>query len=742
MAYTILYVWQDMDAPEAEQKFGDHYSVAETLEDAFEETRKYIRSTLGRQKHKFDEGRVVIHNLWDATAYAKLKDRFGPNKKVDDVVRPVIGNHVQADVHRIDADTLIERVNRELTKHGQALPTVGISQNQYSAAVNVLQATKAGKSTILAELCARFGKTIWSGVLIRETGIPLTIVASYVLTSFASFKKDLSSFQQFKDFVLVDTADPDWEKQVNQGLRNRHQVVAFLSMCSGTNRQKKINALFGKKVRRLLIVDEADFGVHKANQSTPLIQSRGKNDIVVLMTGTNGDKAASTWHIDHMVSVTYPELLMEKRANKLTKQPTNNQLAHFAVDAGRHKLVSDVEFYQMNIMAVVEQARAKDPGLFVQDGIFLPSWSKFGADPQRAKGFFATMLQSVFLGMHGHDNLNVDFQTRRKAKEGIKVAMMFLPGSMLTDNLKEAKSIAASALQGFRVVLVSGGEGVTNASAERVVKEEIDNAKKLGQNVLILSAGMAQRSFSIPEITELYLAYDSGDAGATIQKMSRALTPGNATKVGRIISLSFDPNRDDKFDSIILETAQNYKKSHGLNDGKQALGDVLRTVDIFKCQDSGAVKIEVDDYLEEALARNSIDRVIGKIAPVNDMEPEMVRALATGKIDVYRQAKVAAAQRGKTKTTPASKKAATTERTSATQKELARAREMIVTISQNIDIIKFYGGAALEETFTLMDKDADIQQDVTEQFGVDYELIKELVLSGFINRDLLDLKFS
>jgi hypothetical protein len=68
---------------------------------------------------------------------------------------------------------------------------------------------------------------------------------------------------------------------------------------------------------------------------------------------------------------------------------------------------------------------------------------------------------------------------------------------------------------------------------------------------------------------------------------------------------------------------------------------------------------------------------------------------------------------------------------------------MIITIAQNIDIIKYYGGNSIEEAFALMDDEGEIiQTDVTEQFGVDYQLIKELVLSNFINRDLLDLKFA
>lgn len=312
MPFTLVYVWEDLDAPEAEQKFGDHFSEAETLEEAIKETRRYIRESLKRQKHKFDEGRVVIHKIWDATAYAKLKGRFGKHKKVDDVIRPVIGHHVKSDVHRIEADVLIARVNKELSKHGQPLPEAGLSTAQYNTAVNVLNAIQEGKQTILAELCARFGKTIWSGVLIRETERPLTIVASYVLTSFTSFIKDLTAFEQFKDIVHVDTKDEDYESQIATALRDRKQVVAYISMCKGEKRESRIKTLFSFDVDRMLIVDEADYGVHKTGQADLLINNRRKDDIVVLMTGTNSDRAATYWNVDHMVSVTYPELLMEK----------------------------------------------------------------------------------------------------------------------------------------------------------------------------------------------------------------------------------------------------------------------------------------------------------------------------------------------------------------------------------------------------------------------------------------------
>jgi DNA-binding NarL/FixJ family response regulator len=417
-------------------------------------------------------------------------------------------------------------------------------------------------------------------------------------------------------------------------------------------------------------------------------------------------------------------------------------LKYFSVDAARHKLVVDVEFYQMNLMSVVDIARTVEPDAFVEDGVFLPSWSKFAANPVKAKGFFTNMLQAVLQGKGGDDSLNIDYQSGRRAAEGIKVAMMFLPGSTTNFNLQEIKPFAEQALQGWRIVLVSGAEYMSNATAEREVRDAIESAAKLSQHVLILSAGMAQRSFSIPQITELYLAYDTGDNGATIQKMSRALTPHKEGKIGRIVSLSFDPNRDDKFDAMMIETAQNYKKNHGIKDLKQALRDVLRTVDIFKCQSSGAVKLEVDEYLAHAMSRKSIDRLIGKIAPVNDLNAEEVAALASGNVDVFRAARKEAAALGKTRLNVV-KKSKGANKTAASEKDLAKAREMITTISQNIDIIRYYGGSSIEEAFDMMDADgADIQSDVTEQFGVSYAFIRELVLTGFISRDLLDLKFA
>ena len=318
MDRMFCYLWHEKtDVNEC--KFGERWVKAD--QDPEKEVLKRIKDSVGVRKDKINDGTIELVAFWDVTRLAQdqCPERFKQHGRVDDYIREHIGfrKGTTGEVHTLDAIDMAYRVNEFLKKTGQPLPKAGLSQNQYTAAENVIGAIAEGKRTIVAELCARFGKTIWSGALIRETGAELTVVASYVLTSFASFKKDLSAFEQFKDFELIEAGEADWETKIDQAYHEGKQVVVFLSMCAGGRRQDKIDTLFAYPLNKLVIIDEADFGVHQVKQSQPLIEARGEQDVVVLMTGTNGDRAASIWPVDHYLSVTYPELLIEKHKQRL-----------------------------------------------------------------------------------------------------------------------------------------------------------------------------------------------------------------------------------------------------------------------------------------------------------------------------------------------------------------------------------------------------------------------------------------
>ena len=314
----FCYLWHEKtDVNEC--KFGERWVKAG--EDPLVSVLKRVKESVGVRKDKFNDGTVQVVEIWDVSELAKKVGRYYQRSRMDDYIRSFIGfrKGTTGEIHELDVHDFKSRVNKQLNKAGQPLKEVGLSQNQHDALVDVLTAVYHSKRTVVAELCARFGKTIWAGALIKETYAELTVIASYVLTSFASFTDDLKSYEQFKDMVLIDSADDNYEDVVNESLLEGKQVVVLLSLCNGGKRQRKIDFLYSRPTAyaKLTIVDEADFGAHQLTQAQPLIDAMGEKDVTVLMTGTDADKASSAWDVDHYLSVTYAELLMEKKKNKV-----------------------------------------------------------------------------------------------------------------------------------------------------------------------------------------------------------------------------------------------------------------------------------------------------------------------------------------------------------------------------------------------------------------------------------------
>ena len=416
-------------------------------------------------------------------------------------------------------------------------------------------------------------------------------------------------------------------------------------------------------------------------------------------------------------------------------------LKHFKVDSSRTKLVVPVEFYQMNLIRAVDQARKLDPDLFVNGDDFLPSWSKTGKDPLRAKGFITRMLQAVFLGQGNLPELDIDRQVGL-VEEPFKVSMMFLPGSMTNANLKVFVRIAEQTLKGYRILEISGvgeynSKKISNKNAEKITKAVIEECRESNTPLLILSRGMAQRSYSIGEITSLYLCYDEGDAGATTQKISRALTPSKEGKVGRIFSLSFDPNRDDKFDTMMIAAAQNYAQRKGV-DVDEALRRVINTIDIFACGEDGRVDIDHDTYLKQILERNSLSRMVGKQADMADLSMEEVMMLAEGNSVYSRMTPAQKAAMGKAGHKKGMKRS---EMTKEELKLLDKARKTLTTIVEHLPYLAYATNTqTVRESLIACDQLADHREYVTQEFGVDPKTILELFDRGVLNYDLASLQ--
>jgi hypothetical protein len=750
----FLYVWSEQDKPN-ECKFGERF--VKLGDDPYASVMQRVKDSLGVRKDLLTTSVVSLDHYWDVSTWATKVGRNAPQARMDDHVRQFVGFRKGAtgEVHRLSSSDLIVKVNHLITQADQPLPSAQLSTMQAEVAEQVVCNYEQGHKVVLAELCARFGKTLWSGAIAHELQVDLVVVSSYVKTVFASFAKDLTSFEQWAHYVHVDTQQADWQSQVQNALAQGKQVVAYLSMANGSQRQARMDYLFGLDVTRLLIVDEADFGSHAPKQADALISAANPEDRVLIMTGTNADRASRAWKLDSVVSVTYPELLVQKRKSQAAIAQGYAQvqdcvgLAFFEKNMSRDVLMPGISLYQLDLTQPVAQSALR--GELDPEMRLLPSWSKFAAHPQKSKGFFVRVLESVFLGKHGVDEVNVDLQTQNWfGRHKHKVAMMFMPHQtgITAGALKAIGTIAHSALPAWRVITLGGGDirvsgkRVKNSNAERTVREQIEEATKLNQSVLIISSQLAQRSFSIPEITELYLAYDEGQAGSTIQKISRVLTPGSdPNKVGKIISLSFDPNRDDKFDALLLDAAMNISKRNPAKSAAEAMSEVLATVDIFKGSSHSSVEVRRDDYLGQLMSRRAINRVIGSVANLNVLPPHVIQELALGTANYSRATPTASVPKGKTK--QAQIKPAKNTNVKDTQKALmAKARERLVAIADNIDLIMAGTGMTkVRDAVHMVDSDPDLIQQVEMEFGVSWATVRDRFDDGILPVAWLELNW-
>ena len=411
-------------------------------------------------------------------------------------------------------------------------------------------------------------------------------------------------------------------------------------------------------------------------------------------------------------------------------------MKNFEINTTRDLLYPDVNCYQMDLGPAVEAAI--EAGLVEGEMKELPSWSKFVASPIKAKGFFVNMLKSVFEGTGNNDELNVDLQTGLVNKR--RIAMMFLPENTKTrkeDNmLGTVCNIAQQTLSSYEVIELSGNT-TTNKKAQKKVKEVIE--KYPNKSILIIASKIAQRSFSIGEIDELYLAYDKGENGSSIQKMSRALTPDTEGKVGRIFSLSFNPNRDDKFDALLVQTAMNQvNKNPDTTDIRQELGRILRTVDIFNCTEDGAIPITVDDFVEEALSRKSISRVMGNKADIHLLGDDIIKALAEGNVDYLTNKQRDTVRTGKTRDI-VDKLPTDKLPTPGTDKDMDAVKEMITTIIENADIIvKGTNQTIIREALVTIEE-WNAESTIKEEFGVEYSIIKYLFEENIIKQEWINI---
>lgn len=415
-------------------------------------------------------------------------------------------------------------------------------------------------------------------------------------------------------------------------------------------------------------------------------------------------------------------------------------MRYFKVDPTRSQLVVPIKFYQMNLMGAINRARKTTPDLLVNGDDTLPTWSKFAKDPLKAAGFWQGMIEAMFYSRHNLPEIDIQRQLN-KVQSPFQVVMMFLPGSLSNSALADVVNLTQQSMRGWKVLEISGaakynGKRIKNKNAEKITRNVIDECRETNTPVLILSRGMAQRSYSVGEIDTLILAYDNGEVGATTQKISRALTPSDIHKVGRIFSLSFDPNKDDKFDTMLLAAAANisHRKSMEID---RALRAVIETVDIFSCGPDGASLIKEDEYLAQVLDRNSLTRVLGQQSVPYLLTKAEADLLFSSNSGYARLTPTDKTDKGKTTNLVPHQSALRSQIDNTEQKFWDKVRKVLTTIVEHLPYITVMTGHTdIKEALKCCSTNQDYNDYIVEEFGFGPMFIIDLFDRGVINYEL------
>ena len=265
-----------------------------------------------------------------------------------------------------------------------------------------------------------------------------------------------------------------------------------------------------------------------------------------------------------------------------------------------------------------------------------PSWTKIWGRPNANSAFLTGLLRSL---VGDNDDGRTELNLTAMTGEAIDCFMLLVSANK--KEMGQFAEIIARAIPDWAVVVLNG-EHTTNREAEALAERRINEArvaKKRG--VIFVANQMGSRSFSVPEIQATVIAYDRGSIDATQQKVSRCLTPtkkerklydGVSDKThGAIVDLSFDPNRAENVERLLLEEAIMVQRSGLAEDFASAVKYVLAAANVLKMNEYGH-PVEVTEA--DLFAVYGDNDVLLRVA---DIAVDVAAAVESGVFDILAQ---------------------------------------------------------------------------------------------------------
>lgn len=169
------------------------------------------------------------------------------------------------------------------------------------------ESLEAGREVTVLELAARFGKTLAMLAAFKFSSHRVMVIGNYVKTVNTSFRKEAALYFP-GEIATVDTSETDFKERTQYYLAEGLKVMITCSLFKSSKLDMNVNFIRSLE-NRMIVVDEADYGAHTSTQREKVERMR-EGSHLVLMTGTNSDRAAKDYNVDSYFSVTYPDMLL------------------------------------------------------------------------------------------------------------------------------------------------------------------------------------------------------------------------------------------------------------------------------------------------------------------------------------------------------------------------------------------------------------------------------------------------
>jgi hypothetical protein len=300
-------------------------------------------------------------------------------------------------------------------------------------------------------------------------------------------------------------------------------------------------------------------------------------------------------------------------------------------------------------------------------------------------------------------------------------------------------------------VKILNGDFTNNKNAEYETTSEINKARIDGKKgVLIIANQMGSRSYSISEIQATVIAFDRGSVDATAQKVSRCLTPGNTydgtkKEAGIIVDLSFDPNRAENIEKLVLEEAVSVQRdgTHA-DDFTSAVKYVLSSIDLFKMKYGTAVEMTE----EEIFGVFSDNEAMLRVA---DVSVDIVGAIESGMFDILAEVKADGKSKKEKKDVLGSdvinaiREGGSISDRSSKDADIKNAEKIIndAIRALNMSATSVYylaqGGESYRECLKLVNSNKQLDNEFTVLFGINSKSVIALLDNSVLNEAILDV---